>query len=461
MKKLASYITPVCILVSGITALLFVLISFKYIEIDPFLFTGFRVFNVVLLLLLALQRKSLTVWILISIFAGAEFGYDLPEISKNMQFLSDIFIRLIKTIIAPLIFTTLVNGIAGHNDLKLVGRLGWKSILYFEVVSTIALFIGLVAINISKAGVGLTLPPDASVPVTAAKAHSWSGFLLNMFPENIAKSIFDGNILQVVIFSIIFGIALAGIADQYRKPMLRFTESLAETMFKFTNIIMYYAPVAVFGAIAFTIGHLGIDILGSLLKLLATLYVALIAFLALVIFPLLVFLKIPIRKFLLTISEPASIAFATANSESALPAALENMERFGVPRNIVAFVIPTGYSFNLDGTTLYLSLACVFVAQVAGVPLSVPEQLSMCLVLMLTSKGTAGVSRAALVVLLGTLSSLGLPTTPVFLILGIDVLMDMARTTVNVIGNCTATVVMAKWENAFDEEKAKGFENEV
>ena len=461
MKRYTPFLTPACIVVSSITALLFVLISYKFIEINPSLFTGFRLFNVALLLLLALKRKSLTAWIFVSIIAGAEFGYDLPNVSKDMQFLSDIFIHLIKTIIAPLIFATLVNGIAGHNDMKLVGRLGWKSILYFEVVSTIALVIGLIAINVSQAGVGLTLPADASAPVAAAKAHSWSGFLLNMFPENIAKSIFEGNILQVVVFSIIFGIAVARIPDSYRKTMLRFTEGLAETMFKFTNIIMYYAPVAVFAAIAFTIGHLGLDVLGSLLKLLATLYVALIIFLTGVILPLLLFLKIPLKKFLSAISEPASIAFATANSESALPAALECMERFGVPRKIVAFVIPTGYSFNLDGTTLYLSLACVFVAQVAGIDLSVSQQIAICLVLMLTSKGTAGVSRASLVVLLGTLSSFGLPTTPVFLILGIDVLMDMARTTVNVIGNCTATVVMAKWENAFDEEKALAYENEV
>ncbi|HNX55303.1 MAG TPA: cation:dicarboxylase symporter family transporter [Prolixibacteraceae bacterium] len=459
-NKSTNFLNLACIAVSALSALLLVLTGYKIIAVDPDLFTAIRCFNVGLLSLFALKRKSLTVWILIAIVAGAEFGHDLPEVSKNMQFLSDIFIRLIKTIIAPLIFATLVNGIAGHNDLKLVGRLGWKSILYFEIVSTIALFIGLVAINISKAGVGLTLPADASVPVTAAKAHTWSGFLLNMFPENIAKSVFDGNILQVVVFSIIFGVAVARVPELYRKTMLRFTESLAETMFKFTNIIMYYAPVAVFGAIAFTIGHLGLDILGSLVKLLATLYAALIIFVLVVILPLLLFLKIPIKKFIAAVSEPASIAFATANSESALPAALENMERFGVPRKIVAFVIPTGYSFNLDGTTLYLSLACVFVAQVAGIDLSVADQLVLCLMLMLTSKGTAGVSRAALVVLLGTLSSFGLPTTPVFLILGIDVLMDMARTTVNVIGNCTATVVMAKWENAFDEEKARGFENE-
>lgn len=459
-NKSTNFLNIACVAVSALSALLLVLNGYKIIAVDPDLFTAIRCFNVGLLALFAWRRKSLTVWILIAILAGAEFGHDLPEVSKNMQFLSDIFIRLIKTIIAPLIFATLVNGIAGHNDLKLVGRLGWKSILYFEIVSTIALFIGLVAINLSKAGVGLTLPADASVPVTAAKAHTWSGFLLNMFPENIAKSVFDGNILQVVVFSIIFGVAVARVPESYRKTMLRFTESLAETMFKFTNIIMYYAPVAVFGAIAFTIGHLGLDILGSLVKLLATLYVALIIFMLVVILPLLLFLKIPIKKFIAAVSEPASIAFATANSESALPAALENMERFGVPRKIVAFVIPTGYSFNLDGTTLYLSLACVFVAQVAGVDLSVADQLVLCLMLMLTSKGTAGVSRAALVVLLGTLSSFGLPTTPVFLILGIDVLMDMARTAINVIGNCTATVVMAKWENAFDEEKARGFENE-
>lgn len=461
MKKPGQLLNIACFVVSTISLFLFVLTSYQIIELDPVFFTSFRLLNVLLFILLAFKRRSLTAWILVSIIAGAEFGYDLPEIAKNMQFLSDIFLRLIKTIIAPLIFATLVNGIAGHSDLKLIGRLGWKSILYFEIVSTIALFIGLLAINISKAGEGLVLTAVDSAPVEAIKAHSWSAFLLNMFPENIAKSIFDGNILQVVVFSIIFGIAVAKTTDRYKGTMLRFTEGLAETMFKFTHIIMYYAPVAVFAAIAFTIGHLGLDVLGSLLKLLATLYVALITFLLVVILPLILFLKIPLKKFILALSEPASIAFATANSESALPSALESMERFGVPREIVAFVIPTGYSFNLDGTTLYLSLACVFVAQVAGIHLTLAQQLAMCFVLMLTSKGVAGVSRASLVVLLGTLSSFGLPTTPVFLILGIDVLMDMARTTINVIGNCTATVVMAKWENSLDLKKAENFSNKI
>lgn len=461
MKKVGQVLNLACILITSISLFFFVLTSYKLIELDTLFFTIFRVINVLLFLILAFRRRSLTVWILVSIVAGAEFGHDLPEIAKNIQFLSDIFLRLIKTIIAPLIFATLVNGIAGHNDLKLIGRLGWKSILYFEIMSTIALFIGLLAINISKAGEGLVLPAVANAPAAVVKAHSWSDFLLNMFPENIAKSVFDGNILQVVIFSIIFGIAVAKLSVRYRRTMLLFTEGLAETMFKFTNIIMYFAPVAVFAAIAFTIGNLGLDVLGSLLKLLATLYVALVVFLLVIILPIILILKIPLRKYILAVSEPASIAFATANSESALPSALESMERFGVPREIVAFVIPTGYSFNLDGSSLYLSLACVFVAQVAGIDLSLGQQLAMCFVLMLTSKGVAGVSRASLVVLLGTLSSFGLPTTPVFLILGIDVLMDMARTTVNVIGNCTATVVMAKWENAFDLQKAKSFSNKI
>ena len=461
LKKTGQILNIACISISSITIFLFVLISFKFIQVDPVLFTLFRIFNLLLILLFAFRSKSLTVWILISILAGAEFGHDVPEIAKNLQFLSDIFLRLIKTIIAPLIFATLVNGIAGHKDLKLIGRLAWKSILYFEIVSTLALVIGLIAINISKAGEGVVLPAVVNAPDVVIKAHSWSEFLLNMFPENIAKSVFDGNILQVVVFSIIFGIAVAKTGDRFRPSMLRFTESLAAVMFKFTSIIMYYAPVAVFAAIAFTIGHLGLDVLTSLMKLLATLYVALVAFLLLVIFPLVLILKIPFKKYLLAVSEPASIAFATANSESALPAALESMERFGVPREIVAFVIPTGYSFNLDGTSLYLSLSCVFVAQVAGVHLSVGEQVAMCFVLMLTSKGVAGVSRASLVVLLGTLSSFGLPATPVFLILGIDVLMDMARTTINVIGNCTATVVMAKWENSFDLQKAEKFTNGI
>ena len=393
--------------------------------------------------------------------AGAEFGYDLPLIAKKLQVMSEIFLRLIKTIIAPLLFSTLVVGIAGHADIKQIGRMGWKSLLYFEIVSTIALFIGLLAINIGKAGIGVVLPPNPDVPqIASVKALSTSDFILHIFPENIAKAIFEGQILQIVIFSIIFGIAVAMVKEKYRSPMIRFSESLAETMFKFTNIVMYLAPAAVFSAIAYTVGHMGLDILYNLFKLLATLYVALIVFLVFVLFPVALIFRIPVKQFIKAVSEPATIAFATSNSESALPSAMEAMEKFGVPRKIVAFVIPTGYSFNLDGTTLYLSLASIFVAQAAGIDLPIEKQLIICFTLMLTSKGVAGVSRASLVILLGTVVGFGLPVEPVFIILGIDVLMDMARTSVNVIGNCLATAVIARSENEFDDNAAKNFKPE-
>ena len=395
---------------------------------------------------IAIRRKSLTTWILISMVIGAEFGHDLPAVAINMQIFSKIFLRMIKTIIAPLLFSTLVVGIAGHSSLKQVGRMGWKSILYFEVVSTIALFIGLVAINISKAGVGIVLPQVAHAPLEQVKPQTFQEIILHIFPENIVKAIYEGQVLQIVVFSIIFGIAVAMVKDRYRQPMLRFSESLAEVMFKFTNLIMYFAPLAVGAAIAYTVGHMGLGILMNLLKLLMTLYVALIVFVLAVLLPVALLFRIPVRTFVKAISEPATIAFATTSSESALPRAMENMEAFGVPRKIVAFVLPTGYSFNLDGTTLYLSLASIFVAQAAGIHLTLGQQLIMMFTLMLTSKGVAGVPRASLVILLGTAASFGLPVEPIFIILGIDELMDMARTAVNVIGNCLASAVIARWE---------------
>jgi len=364
---------------------------------------------------------------------------------------SMIFLRLIKTIIAPLLFATLVVGIAGHSNLKQVGRMGWKSLVYFEVVSTIALFIGLLAINLSKAGVGVNVPDvvnQANVP--SVTPLSGSDMILHIFPENIAKSIYEGQVLQIVVFSIIFGIAVAMIGDKYKNPMLKFTESLAEVMFKFTMLIMYFAPFAVFAAIAYSIGHMGLDILFNLFKLLATLYVALTVLLLTVFLPVALLFRIPVRRFLNAVSEPVALAFATTSSESALPIAMERMEEFGVPRKIVAFVMPTGYSFNLDGSTLYLSLATVFVAQISGIHLPLEKQLLIVFTLMLTSKGIAGVPRASLVILLGTAASFGLPTWPIYIILGIDELMDMARTSVNVLGNCLATAVIARWEGEFN-----------
>lgn len=399
----------------------------------------------------ALFKKSLTTWILISMIVGAEFGHDLPQIAINLNVISKIFLRLIKTIIAPLLFATIVVGIAGHSNLKQVGRMGWKSLLYFEIVSTLALVIGLLAINISQAGVGVKIPEainQANLPEVAVVTGS--DLILHIFPENIAKSIYEGQVLQIVVFSILFGIAVAMLKDKHKNPMIRFTESLAEAMFKFTQLIMYFAPFAVFAAIAYSIGHMGLDILFNLFKLLATLYVSLIAFLVLVLLPIALLFRIPVKRFIRAISEPVTIAFATTSSESALPIAMERMEEFGVPRKIVAFVMPTGYSFNLDGTTLYLSLATVFVAQVCGIHLSIDKQLLIVFTLMLTSKGVAGVPRASLVILLGTAASFGLPTWPIYIILGIDELMDMARTSVNVIGNCLATAVIARWEGEFN-----------
>jgi proton glutamate symport protein len=448
----------VMISVLSITVVMFFLRANKLLEIDNSLLLVFRLMSLSLLIAYAFKKRSLTTWVLVCMLAGAEFGYDVPLIARKLQFLSDIFLRLIKTIIAPLLFSTLVVGIAGHANIKQIGRMGWKSLLYFEIISTIALFIGLAAINISKAGVGVVLPPNPDTTAVAAmKAQTAGDFFLHIFPENIAKAIVEGQILQIVIFSIIFGIAVALVNEKYRSPMVRFSESLAETMFKFTNIVMYFAPVAVFAAIAYTVGHMGLDVLYNLFKLLATLYVALTVFLLCVLLPVALLFRIPLKPFIRAVSEPATIAFATSNSESALPSAMEAMEKLGIPRKIVAFVIPTGYSFNLDGTTLYLSLATIFIAQAAGIDLPFSRQLIICFTLMLTSKGVAGVSRASLVILLGTAVNFGLPVEPVFIILGIDVLMDMARTSVNVIGNCLATAVIARSEKEFDDETALKF----
>jgi proton glutamate symport protein len=399
-------------------------------------------------------KKSLTVWILISMLAGIEFGFDFPVFAQKLDILSNIFLRMIKTIIAPLLFGTLVVGIAGHPNLKQVGRMGWKSILYFEIITTIALFIGLAAINISGAGYGIHLPADITHnALKIPEKQTFNDVILHIFPENIAKSIAEGNILQVVIFSVFFGIAIAMVKEKFRNPMIVFAESLSEVMFKFTKIIMYFAPVAVFAALAYTIGNMGLNVMISLLHLLATLYIALFFFVVAVLVPVCIIFRIPVKGFFKAILEPASIAFATTSSEAALPVAMKNMELFGVPRKIVSFVLPLGYTFNLDGSTLYLSLASVFVAQAAGIDMPIGTQLLMMLTLLLTSKGVAGVPRAAMVILLGTAASFGLPALPIFMLLGIDALMDMARTMINVVGNSLASVVIAKWEGEFNNNR--------
>ncbi|MEO8725697.1 MAG: cation:dicarboxylase symporter family transporter [Acidobacteriaceae bacterium] len=394
----------------------------------------------------AIQRRNLANWIFVAMLLGAEFGHDFPHAAKDTVVLSKIFLNLIKVIIAPLIFSTLVVGIAGHADLKKVGRMGIKALLYFEIVTTIALFIGLAAINWSKAGVGMNMMAVAHQEIVAPPHQTASDVILHIFPENIAKSVAEGQVLQVVVFSILFAIALAMLNEEKRRPMLAFCDSLAETMFKFTNIVMLLAPVGVFAAIAYTVGAMGLGIMVNLGKLLLTLYLALIVFAAIVLVPVAILARLDLRKFLKAIAKPTSIAFATASSEAAFPSAMESLEAFGIPRGIVAFILPTGYSFNLAGSALYLTLASIFVAQAAGIHRSFGEQMLLVFTLMLTSKGIAGVPRAMLVILLATAPAFHLPMEPIFLILAIDQLMDMGRTAINVAGNCLATAVIARWE---------------
>ena len=421
---------------------------------DSTLFKVLRYLIIAYLFLISFKRKKLSLWIFSSMILGVEVGMDFPVFALEMERFGKIFLRLIKSLVAPLIFATLVVGIAGHSNLKQVGRIGLKSILYFELVTTIALFIGLLAINISKAGVGVHVEARAqdkekSVELLAQKTEHKDHFV-EIFPENFAKSMVENQVLQIVVFSVIFAIGLSLVKNVHHKnTMLDFSESLAEVMFKFTDIVMYVAPLAVFGALASTVAKSGVDILFNLMKLVGTLYVALLVFVLCVLLPIALLAKIPVRKFIQAVTEPVTLAFATASSEAALPKAMENMEQLGVSKKIVAFVIPTGYSFNLDGTTLYLSLATVFVAQMSGVDLSIGQQISICLVLMLTSKGVAGVRGASFVILAGTVASMGLDPEKASVILAVDALMDMARTSVNVLGNCLASVIIAKSEKEF------------
>jgi proton glutamate symport protein len=429
-------------------------------NMDPIGFRLVRYGLMTFLCLISFKRKKLSLWIFSSMIIGVEVGMDFPAFALEMERFGKIFLRLIKTLVAPLIFGTLVVGIAGHSNLKQVGRIGLKSILYFEIVTTIALFIGLLAINVSQAGVGVKVEARAqdkekSIELLAQKAEHKDHFV-EIFPENIAKSIAENQVLQVVIFSVIFAIGLGMVKNEKHKAtMLNFSESLSEVMFKFTDIIMYVAPLAVFGALASTIAKSGVDILFNLMKLVGTLYVALIVFVLVVLVPIALIARVPLLKFLKAVTEPVTLAFATASSEAALPKAMENMETFGVPKKIVGFVLPTGYSFNLDGTTLYLSMATVFVAQMAGIHLTIGEQIGICFTLMLTSKGVAGVRGASFVILAGTVGDIeGLNPESASVILAVDALMDMGRTSINVLGNCLASAVIARSEGELNVKKA-------
>jgi proton glutamate symport protein len=402
---------------------------------------------------------AITTQIFIGLVLGILVGHFWPGFGVAIKPLADAFLRMIKMIIAPLLFATLVVGIAGTGDLKSMGRIGLKAIVYFEVASTIALFLGLALVNIFHPGAGLAMPIGADTKAAAAMAqnqqHAWDIFL-HLFPTSVVDSMARGDILQLVVFSTFFGVALAAIGPK-GQPVLDVLESTAAIMFKFTGYVMAFAPIGVFAAIAATVGGKGLAILFTLGKLIALMYLGLAIFVLVVLGGVSYLIRVPFLTFVKAIREPFLIAFTTASSEAALPKSLEVMERFGVPKNIVGFVLPTGYSFNLDGTTLYLSLASVFVAQLAGVPMTFGQQLVMMLTLMLTSKGVAGVPRAALVVLTATLTQFGLPLEGAAILLGIDQILDMGRTAVNVMGNCISTVVVARWEGVFDDAKMKAF----
>jgi proton glutamate symport protein len=378
----------------------------------------------------------------------------------------DIFLNLIKSIIAPLVFSTIVIGIAGGGDLKKVGRMGAKSIVYFEIVTTIALFLGLAVVNIVQPGYGIVLNGDPGALGTIAQNHPKTLIetIVHVFPSSIIDAMAKGDVLQIVAFSILFAMALTAIGDR-GKPIVAMCDSLAQIMFKFTGFIMMFAPFGVGAAMAVTISHQGLGVLANLGMLVLSLYIALIMFVVLVLGAVVLLFRVPLKPFLQAVREPFILAFVTTSSESALPKAMQNMERLGVPKRIVGFVMPTGYSFNLDGTTLYLAMASVFVAQAAattipGFTFTFEQQIMMMLSLMITSKGVAAVPRASLVILLATLSSFlppGIGALGVAMIFGIDELMDMARTSVNLLGNCLATVVIARWEGEFNDEKADVF----
>ncbi len=410
-----------------------------------------------------MKSSKLSLFIFIALVAGVIVGWVAPDFAVQMHPLAAIFLRMVKMIIAPLLFATLVVGIAGHGDPKSLGRIGVKTIIYFELVTTIALFLGLGIANALNPGAGVNISNanmsqlNSITQMSSSTTHSsFADFFVNLIPTSIFQSMSDGNLLQIVIFSIFFAIAICAIGKK-AKPVMDILQSTAAIMFKFTEYVMYFAPLGIFGAIASTIGANGIIILKNYAKIILSLYFALALFVGIVIFAACKIVHISLRNFIRAIAEPAFLAFTTASSEAALPKAMTIMEDFGVPKSIVGFVMPTGYTFNLDGSALYLAMAVIFSTQLVGINLSVEQQLVIMFALMLTSKGMAGMPRVALVVLAGTLSSFNIPIIGVALLLGIDQILDMGRTTVNLIGNCVATVVIARWENSFDYNKMHKF----
>lgn len=418
---------------------------------------------------ISLKHSKLTALIFIALVLGVLVGYFAPEFAVKMRPFAVIFLRMVKMIIAPLLFATLVVGIAGHGDIKSLGKIGIKTVVYFEIVTTLALIIGLTMSNIFKPGTGFVSDSIANNPallkeaglMAATNAHtSISEMVMNIFPTSIVQAMSEGNLLQIVVFSIFFAIAMCAVGKA-AKPVMDILNSVSQIMFKFTEYVMYFAPLGIFGAIASTVGANGLSILKNYAKVIFSLYTALAVFVVMVLFIACKYARISFRNLIKAIQEPAVLAFTTASSEAAFPKAIEIMEKFGVPKNIVGFVMPTGYTFNLDGSTLYLAMAVLFSSQIVGIHLDLNQQVIMMLALMLTSKGIAGVPRVSLIVLAGTLASFNIPILGVAILLGIDQILDMGRTTVNLIGNCVATVVIARWENAFDYNKMREFIDET
>ena len=410
-----------------------------------------------------MKHSKLTLLIFAALILGVVFGHFCPDIAVKMRVLAVIFLRMVKMIIAPLLFATLVIGLAGHGDVKKLGKIGLKTIIYFEIVTTLALIIGLTMGNIFNPGKGFgagvanpQLLKEAGLMAVTTPHTSVSEMIMNIFPTSIIQSMAEGNLLQIVVFAIFFAVAICAVG-QKAKPVMDVLESVSQIMFKFTEYVMYFAPLGIFGAIAATVGSNGLSILKNYFKIIFSLYTALAVFVLLVLFIACKYARISLRNLLKVIQEPAVLAFTTASSEAAFPKAIDLMERFGVPQNIVSFVMPTGYTFNLDGSTLYLAMAVIFSSQICGIDLGLNQQILIMLALMLTSKGIAGVPRVSLVVLAGTLASFNIPLIGVAILLGIDQILDMGRTTVNLIGNCVATVVIARWENVFDYDKMNAY----
>ncbi len=411
-----------------------------------------------------MKHSKLTALIFIALILGVIIGHFAPDFAVKMRPFAVIFLRMVKMIIAPLLFATLVVGVAGHGDAKSLGKIGLKTIVYFEIVTTLALIIGLTMANIFKPGVGFVtgntvhaIHMQEAGLMAATQAHtSISEMVISIFPTSIIDSMAQGNLLQIVVFSIFFALAMVAVGKA-AEPVVNLLNSVSQIMFKFTEYVMYFAPLGIFGAIASTVGANGLSVLKSYFKVIGALYIALAVFVFLVLIIVCKIVKISFRDLLRALQEPALLAFTTASSEAAFPMAMEIMERFGVPKNIVGFVMPTGYTFNLDGSTLYLAMAVIFSSQIVGINLDLNQQIIIMLALMLTSKGVAGVPRVSLIVLAGTLASFNIPILGVAILLGIDQILDMGRTTVNLIGNCVATVVIARWENEFDYNKMAEF----